>query len=152
MDGDPSHEATWRGFSLEGLYISDASSYNCRYDDYGIHLHLMNRQNFFLVFGARTGSTFVSMKSKHYSQGGRGYLFSPSTVYLFKNHKERRLFNASWELPCRKQNPHVKEMKSSQNLLFKLRPMRLDLTWIWILEFDQDLCKNLLYKPNPRVR
>ena len=60
------------GFHLQG-YISDASSYNCCYDDYGIHLHLMNRQNFCLVFGARTGSTLVSMKSKHYSQGGTGY-------------------------------------------------------------------------------
>ena len=31
-------------------YISDASSYNCCYDDYGIYLHLMNLQNYVLVF------------------------------------------------------------------------------------------------------
>ena len=32
-----------------------------------------SRQNYIMVFGARTGFTLVSMKSKHYSQGGRGY-------------------------------------------------------------------------------
>ena len=54
------------------IYISDASSYNCCYNDHGIYLRLMNRQNYFLVFWARTGSTLLSMKSKHFSQGVRG--------------------------------------------------------------------------------
>ena len=51
------------------IYISDASSYNCCYNDHGIYLRLMNRQNYFLVFWARTGSTLLSMKSKYFSQG-----------------------------------------------------------------------------------
>ena len=42
------------------IYISDASSYNCCYNDHGIYLRLMNRQNYFLVFWARTGSTPLS--------------------------------------------------------------------------------------------
>ena len=62
-----------RDFTCNLVKISGASSYNCCYKDYGIYLNLMNRQNYFLVFGARTGLTLVSMKSKHYSQEGRGY-------------------------------------------------------------------------------
>ena len=60
-------------FTCVVIWISGASSHNCSYNDFGINLHLMNRQIYFLVFGARTGFTFASMKSKHYSQGGRGY-------------------------------------------------------------------------------
>ena len=45
------------------IYISDASSYNCCYNDHGIYLRLMNRQNYFLVFWARTGSTLVAFRA-----------------------------------------------------------------------------------------
>ena len=73
-------------------------------------------------------SSSSSTAKTTFQNNQRQIFFLPSTARLknlFKNHKDRRLFNAGWELPRRKQNPHMKEMNSSQNLLFKLCPVRL---------------------------
>ena len=50
-----------RVFTCVVSYISGASSHNCSYNDFKIYLHLVNWQNYFMLFEARTGFTLVSM-------------------------------------------------------------------------------------------